>query len=57
MKEAERQLRDSAVYSKLDTDPSNNLHTVVNQAVGKVSERGEIYDKIWEYLMVINHKM
>ena len=57
VKEAQSQLRDSAVYSKLDNDPSDHLHTVVNHVVGKVRERGEIDDKALEHLMVNNPKL
>ena len=57
VKEAESQLGDAAVYSKLDNDPSDHLHSVVNQAVGKVRERGDIDDKTLEYLMVNNPKL
>ena len=52
VQEAESQLGDAAVYSKLDNDPSDHLHSVVNRAVGKVRERGDIDDKTLEYLMV-----
>ena len=57
VKEAESQLGDAAVYSKLDNDPSDHLHCVVNRAVGKVRERGDIDDKTLEYLMVNNPKL
>ena len=57
VKEAESQFGDAAVYSKLDNDPSDHLHCVVNRAVGKVRERGDIDDKTLEYLMVNDPKL
>ena len=47
VKEAGSQLGDAAVYSKLDNDPSDHLHSVVNQAVSKVRERGTLTIKYW----------
>ena len=57
VKETESQLQDSTVYFKLDNDPSDDLHSVVNQAVGKVRERGDIDYKALKYLIVNNPKL
>ena len=55
--EAENQLGDPAVYLPLGNDPSNTLHNVIDQAMGRIRQRGDVDDKTLEYLMVNNPKL
>ena len=55
--EAENQLGDPAVYLPLGNDPSNILHNVIDQAMGRIRQRGDVDDKTLEYLMVNNPKL
>ena len=55
--EAESQLGDPAVYLPLGNDPSNTLHNVIDHAMGRIRQRGDVDDKTLEYLMVNNPKL
>ena len=55
--EAEDQPGDSAVYLPLDNDSSESLHSVINQAMGRIRQRGDVDDTTLEYLMVNNPKL
>ena len=57
IREAEDQLGDPDVYLPLDNDPSDILHNVINQAMGRIRQRGDVDDKTLEYLMVNNPKL
>ena len=57
IREAEDQLGDPDVYLPLDSDPSDILHNVINQAMGSIRQRGDVDDKTLEYLMVNNPKL
>ena len=52
--EAENQLGDSAVYLPFGNDPSESLHSVINQAMGRIRQRRDVDDKTLEHLMVNN---
>ena len=52
--EAENQLGDFAVYLPLGNDPSESLHSVINQAMSRIRQRRDVDDKTLEYLMVNN---
>ena len=57
IREAEDQLGDPDVYLPLDNDPSDILHNVVDQAMGRIRQRGDVDDKTLEYLMVNDPKL
>ena len=45
IQEAEGQLGDSEVYSKLDSDPSGQLHQIITYALDMIRDRGDIDEK------------
>ena len=57
VKEAESQLGDAAVYAELENDPSEDLQSVIDNAIKIIRERGDIDDKTLDYLMVNNLKL
>ena len=57
IREAEDQLGDPDAYLPLDNDPSDILHNVINQAMGRIRQRGDVDNKTLEYLMVNNPKL
>ena len=54
---AEGQLGDSEVYSKLDGDPSGQLHQIIADALDIIRDRGDIDEKTLENLMVNNPRL
>ena len=41
----------------IDNDPSGILRDFINQAMGRIRQRGDVDDKTLEYLMVNNPKL
>ena len=52
--EAESQLSDSEVYSKLDNDPSEQLHQIISDTLKTTCDRGDLDQTTLDYLMVNN---
>ena len=52
--EAESQLSESEVYSKLDNDPSERLHQIISDTLKTISDRGDLDQTTLDYLMVNN---
>ena len=55
--EAESQLGDSEVYSKLDDDPSERLHQIISDTLKTISDRGDLVQATLDYLMVNNPRL
>ena len=55
--EAESQLGDSEVYSRLDNDPSERLHQIISDTLKKISDRGDLDQTTLDYLMVNNPRL
>ena len=55
--EAESQLSDSEVYSKLDNDPSERLHQIISDTLKTISDRGDLDQTTLDYLMVNNPRL
>ena len=55
--EAESQLSDSEVYSKLDNDPSERLHQIISDTLKTISGRGDLDQTTLDYLMVNNPRL
>ena len=55
--EAINQLGDSNVYIKLDSNPSEHLQKVIDDAISIIRERGDMDEKTLEYFLVNNPKL
>ena len=55
--EAESQLGDSEVYSKLDNDPSERLHQIISDTLKTINDRGDFDEATLDYLMVNNPRL
>ena len=55
--EASNQLGDSNVYLKLDTNPSEHLQKVIDDAISIIRERGDMDEKTLEYFLVNDPKL
>ena len=55
--EAESQLGDSEVYSRLDNDPSERLHQIISDTLKRISDRGDLDQTTLDYLMVNNPRL
>ena len=55
--EAINQLGDSNVYLKLDSNPSEHLQKVIDDAISIIRERGDMDEKTLEYFLVNDPKL